>query len=205
MPRGFSEAERAAIRHKLLSYAESQLIAVGLHKISVDELAKAAHISKGAFYQFFASKNELFVYLFNEAERELREKVREVARKPHDDPRERVRLFFYDVLTLYRSTPLLRNFKQRDFETLIHEASSDQVAQAVRDDTRFYGEILAIWAQSGLKLACSPAQFSGILQSIFVVMLYMTDFDNEYKSVTDLMISAMADKLVADSASIVSP
>lgn len=98
MPRGFSEAERAAIRSQLLAHAEAQLIVVGLHKISVDELAQAAHISKGAFYQFFASKNELFVALFGEAERELREKMRKSAMQVLPDPREQVRAFFHESL-----------------------------------------------------------------------------------------------------------
>lgn len=199
MPRGFSEAERAAIRHKLLSHTEAQLLAgVGLHKISIDELVKAAHISKGAFYQFFASKNELFVTLFNEAEHELRKEVRAAAAQLHPDPRERVRLFFYAVLRIYRNTPLLRNFKRHDFESLIHDAADIQVIEGVKEDARFYGEILEIWAQSGLHLTCSPPQFSGLIQSIFVVILYVADFGEAYQSVADLMISALADKLVAD-------
>jgi AcrR family transcriptional regulator len=196
MPRGFSEAERAAIRSKLLAHAEAQLIAVGLHKISVDELAQAAHISKGAFYQFFTSKNELFVTLFGEAERELRKKMRESAAQVRHDPCEQVRAFFYESLAIYRGSPLLRNFKRRDFEMLLHEASSTQLAQAMGEDEAFYGEILEIWARRGLKIACSPAQFSGLMHSIFVSTLYVADFGAAYESVIALMISALADKLV---------
>ncbi|MBU6358848.1 MAG: TetR/AcrR family transcriptional regulator [Chloroflexota bacterium] len=199
MPRGFSEAERAAIRSQLLAHAEAQLIVVGLHKISVDELAQAAHISKGAFYQFFASKNELFVALFGEAERELREKMRKSAMQVLPDPREQVRAFFHESLAIYRGSPLLRNFKRRDFEMLLHEASSTQVAQAMGEDEAFYGEILEIWARRGLKIACSPAQFSGLMHSIFVSTLYVADFGAAYESVITLMISALADKLVVSS------
>lgn len=201
MPRGFSEAERAAIRSKLLAHAEAQLIVVGLHKISVDELAQAAHISKGAFYQFFASKNELFVTLFGEAERELREKMRKSAMQVRPDPREQVRAFFHESLAIYRGSPLLRNFKRRDFEMLLHEASRTQVAQAMGEDEAFYGEILEIWARRGLKIACSPAQFSGLMHSIFVSTLYVADFGAAYESVIALMISALADKLVVSSES----
>lgn len=115
------------------------------------------------------------------------------------DPREQVRAFFHESLAIYRGSPLLRNFKRRDFEMLLHEASSTQVAQAMGEDEAFYGEILEIWARRGLKIACSPAQFSGLMHSIFVSTLYVADFGAAYESVITLMISALADKLVVSS------
>lgn len=67
------------------------------------------------------------------------------------------------------------------------------------EDEAFYGEILEIWARRGLKIACSPAQFSGLMHSIFVSTLYVADFGAAYESVITLMISALADKLVVSS------
>ncbi len=48
MPRGFSERERAAIRANPLAAARERIAAVGMQKTGIEELARAAHIPKGA-------------------------------------------------------------------------------------------------------------------------------------------------------------
>ena len=72
MPQHFSEEERAAIRTSLMDKGREIFIRYGLRKATVDQLARAAGISKGSFYNFFPSKEMLFMEIREEEERLLK-------------------------------------------------------------------------------------------------------------------------------------
>ncbi len=68
MPTAFTQHERAHIRAALQSKGYELFAAYGIKKTSVEELAKSAGISKGAFYLFYDSKEELFFELLEQYE-----------------------------------------------------------------------------------------------------------------------------------------
>ena len=61
MPRPFSERERDLVRQRLLQAGREAFASFGLRRTAVDDLARAAGISKGAFYLFFDSKEGLLL------------------------------------------------------------------------------------------------------------------------------------------------
>lgn len=61
MSNAFSAAEKQLITEKLLQGAWRHACCEGMRKTTVDTLAAEASISKGAFYHFYASKEELFL------------------------------------------------------------------------------------------------------------------------------------------------
>jgi len=61
MARSFSERERETIKQDLIEACKQCWTRYGYHKTGVRELAELAGISSGAFYQFFTSKEMLFV------------------------------------------------------------------------------------------------------------------------------------------------
>ncbi len=71
MPRAFSEARKDQIRERLLRKGREYFIRYGLKKTSVDDLVKAAGISKGSFYRFFESKEALFLTIHEASEEAL--------------------------------------------------------------------------------------------------------------------------------------
>ena len=52
---------RAHTRERLLAAARESIAAKGFHRASLDEIAQRAGLTKGAIYDNFASKDELFV------------------------------------------------------------------------------------------------------------------------------------------------
>jgi AcrR family transcriptional regulator len=72
MPKPFSEQEKQMIQQRLLEKGHEFFCKHGLKKVNVEELAKAANISKGAFYQFFESKEALFMDIVEETEKRYR-------------------------------------------------------------------------------------------------------------------------------------
>ena len=62
----FSRVRRDEIAEDLKKYAIKKLAEVEMKKISVDSLVEYAGISKGAFYKFFKSKDELFLEILED-------------------------------------------------------------------------------------------------------------------------------------------
>ena len=61
MPKAFTERDKELIRARLIQAGDKQFSAYGLKKTNIDALARAARISKGAFYLFYDSKEALFM------------------------------------------------------------------------------------------------------------------------------------------------
>ncbi len=195
MPRGFSEREKEIIRASLLDAGRAQLIRVGMHKTSVEDLTRAAHISKGAFYQFFPSKEALFITLFAEAERDYRHQLREFAQRPGRMPSARLRAFFRDALRCYRDTPLLNKVSRDDMSALIRTLTPDGMRAATPDGEAFVAELFDIWRRSGLKVKCTPPQFAAVIQMVMLTDLHVNDLGEANAFAVDFMLEALADKL----------
>lgn len=82
MPRAFSDDERAVILDRLHSTALEVLGQPGLKRTSVATLAKAAGISKGGFYLFYESKEQLAISLLRQAEADLRKRLDDALEAP---------------------------------------------------------------------------------------------------------------------------
>jgi AcrR family transcriptional regulator len=61
MPRTFTESEKEVIRKELLEKGDHCFSRYGLRKTGIEDITKLVGIGKGTFYNFFNSKEELFV------------------------------------------------------------------------------------------------------------------------------------------------
>jgi len=61
MPRALTEQEKCVQCQKLIEKGKAAVISHGIRKVSVDDIAKAAGMAKGTFYQHFESK-EKYLY-----------------------------------------------------------------------------------------------------------------------------------------------
>ena len=64
MPRAFTKEEKQKLRASLIEAGRKCFVKYGMKKTTVDDLAKTAGVARGSFYQFFKSKEALFLDLF---------------------------------------------------------------------------------------------------------------------------------------------
>lgn len=120
MPRAFDEREREAIDEQLRAAGRKLFSTLGIAKTSIDQLIGAAGIAKGSFYQFYESKELLFMTLLEETEDRVRTpllegksssrkvfetKVRTLFEALCDDPLMRVMAREEEALALARKLP----------------------------------------------------------------------------------------------------
>lgn len=76
-------------RRQLIEYATSLFATKGYHPTSVADIVSGVGVGKGVFYWYFSSKEELFVEILREAQRDMRRRQQR-AIDDIDDPVERI-------------------------------------------------------------------------------------------------------------------
>lgn len=193
MPRGFSEGERATIQAQLLEQGQKFLSTYGLRKTSVEDLTGAVGISKGAFYLFFPSKEDLFFTIFEQFEADYRMHLLQLVAEDGTSPETRLRAFFQQAFSLWRTNPLFRHFGREEFMYLTRKLPAERLQANLHDDTAFAAELLARWRETGIDLRITPQEFTGLMRALFFVSLHADDIGLDvYPATIDLLTNLLA-------------
>jgi AcrR family transcriptional regulator len=197
MPKGFSEREKELIRAALLEKGRELLATYGIKKTSIEDLTSAAGISKGAFYLFYASKEELFADILELFEAEFQATLLKEIAQPGESPRQRFKAPVSRVLALWKSNPLLARFGEDDYEHLVRKLSPERLQKLIRDDDVFAEHFIAAWRENGVVIEADPAIVAGLLRALFFVSLHQADFNPEaYPVLMEMLVDMVADRLV---------
>ena len=196
MPRAFSERERGVIQERLRAAGREAFRAQGLRRTSVEELARAAGISKGAFYLFYPSKEALFFDVLERFEAAMRERLlREVDGAPRDGPR----LLLATALSLREAEPLLERLAVEDAAYLLRTVSEEQARELLQGDVAFVAEVVERLGRAGVGVAAEPAVLAGLLRALFFVSLHREEIGaTVYPAVADLLVERLAGVLLEE-------
>ncbi len=192
MPKAFSDKEKEVIRQQMREKGKSLFERHGLKKTSVDEITAAVGISKGAFYLFYESKEELFLELLEQMESELRERVLAYTLQPKENARQHVRRILTSFLVIYDAYPLLKNFDQSDFDYLLRKLPAERLQAHMNRDAKFFDGLIKKVKREGIALKVSPRVAMNLILSLFLVSLHRREFGEEaysenMKILTDLV------------------
>ena len=196
MPRAFSERERGVIQERLRAAGRDAFRAQGLRRTSVEELVRAAGISKGAFYLFYPSKEALFFDVLERFEVAMRERLlREVDGAPRDGPR----LLLAPALSLREAEPLLERLALEDAAYLLRAVSEEQARERLQGDVAFVAEVVERLRRAGVRVGAEPAVLAGLLRALFFVSLHREEIGAAvYPAVADLLVERLAGALVEE-------
>jgi AcrR family transcriptional regulator len=148
MPKPLSEQERAYIRKKLMEEAKLCLARYGVKKTTVDELVGRANISKGMFYHFFPSKEQLFfeviLALHDEIQGKVVSQVREKAVRMDAEGLTEVLYRLY-TMDLEEGAFLIRMITNGEMEMLIRKLGLEMARQHTAADERLMEEIISLF------------------------------------------------------------
>jgi len=193
MPKAFLDHEKDVIRSQLRAKGEKLFEKQGLRKTTVDELARAAGISKGAFYLFFESKEELYLEILEQIETEVQTSILEFTIHPQADAHESVR----DMLKVFFLTrdafPLLKRFGKSDFDYLVRKIPPERVQQHANKDEDFTVQFIQKIEREGITVTTSPRGIGNLIKSLFFVGLRRDDFgEHAYEELMDVLIDLVA-------------
>ncbi len=196
MPRAFSERERELIQERLRAAGRDAFRAQGLRRTSVEELARAAGISKGAFYLFYPSKEALFFDVLERFEAAMRERLlREVDGAPRDGPR----LLLTTALSLREAEPLLERLAVEDAAYLLRTIPEEQARELLQGDVAFVAEVVERLGRAGVRIGAEPVVLAGLLRALFFVSLHREEIGAAvYPAVANLLVERLAGALVEE-------
>lgn len=176
MPKAFSEQEKQAILLELLHQGKKQFSSFGLKKTNIEDIARAAGISKGAFYLFFESKEDLFLQVMERVETEFREQILRMIEASSGTSKQRLTYLLVELFSLWKTIPLLHFFTSSDYQILLRRMPPEVIQRHVQEDTEFMVNLLAQLELSGIPIRVKPEIFMQLMYAMFLVSLHGDDF-----------------------------
>ncbi len=199
MPRGFSEREKERIRSELIEQGREFFTTYGIKKTNVEDLTGAVGISKGAFYLFYTSKEELFFEILGQWEDEYQADLLGAAVQPGMAPRQQVKDFLKMAFSVWRTHPLFTHFDPEQYEHLLRKLPEEKVEVALRKDEVFIGKLLGQWREHGVTIDCDPDTFLGLMRALFFISLHEQDLGRDtYPKVIDIFIGSIVQRIVQE-------
>jgi len=197
MTRPFNPNERNIIRQKLMDKGRELFGTLGLKKTSIEDLARAANISKGSFYSFFNSKEELYLEIIESLEGEIRKQITKGLNK-HSLTKESLKSFIFQGLRIMESNPLIRRmYEQDEREQALRAIPKERFNQHIRADEDWMLELLSEWREKGQIIDADPRAIAGVIRLIITSSLFKDSLGGEnYPESIELLIDLISEGLV---------
>ncbi len=193
MPKAFSDQEKQVIRQQMREKAKRLFEAHGLKKTSVDEITQAVGISKGSFYLFYDSKEELFLDIAEQIESDLRDSILEHTLQPNEDARENVRRILCNFLLTFDAYPLMKMFQGADLDYLMRKLPPERLQAHMNRDKRFFDNFVKKVKREGIALKVSPRVAMNLVLSLFLISLHRNEMGEEtYAQVMRILTDLVA-------------
>lgn len=193
MPKGFTEHEKELIRKRLITVGYKQFSAHGLKKTNIEELARGAKISKGAFYLFYESKEALFMDVAELAEQHFRQEILAAIDLPGPSPRARLFAVFKQAFALLKTIPILQFFTGSDYDLLFRRIPAEKLEEHLANDRMFFEELFTRCQNAGIPIRARPEEFVSLLYPLVLAILREDDvLRNTLSGSIDLLLELVA-------------
>jgi AcrR family transcriptional regulator len=193
MPKAFTEHEKDLIGKQLLEQGYKLFSVYGLRKTNIEELAQAAGISKGAFYNFYESKEALFMDVIEQAEIRLRQEILAVVDLPGPSPRARLLAVLKKAFAIVETMPILQFVTGSDYDLLFRRLPAEKLQEHLTSDRAFFEELIARCQNAGIPIRAQPEQIVGLLYPLVLTILHKDDWGGiSFSGSLDLYLELVA-------------
>ena len=163
----------------------------GIRATTVEQLARASGISKGAFYLFYPSKEALFFAIVEEVETTMQARLEEqVAEAPHDA----LRLLLRASLQARDENPLFDVAISEEAVAVMRTMPPEEQEAFLRRDIEMTRSIAARLAAAGVTVKVSPEVLAGLLRAMVFVGMHRDDIGaGMAPAVEDFLVDSSGD------------
>ncbi|WP_410767403.1 TetR/AcrR family transcriptional regulator [Haloferax sp. DFSO60] len=198
--RGFSDDERKRIQTRLIEAGRMLFSRFGIGKTTIADLTSEVGIGTSTFYQFYDSKEELYLAVLEDEGEDIAERMAAEGFLELDDPQETVVQFLRFVMDEIETNPLTRQLLIEDNIERIRDQQSESDRQTEQQqDIDFVLSFLGPFIEDGRLYGEDPETIASAVVSIPYLTLHQEDIGTErYPAVRDLVIESFARGLVRD-------
>ncbi len=195
---GFTDAERERIREQLVESGRDRFARYGLDKTTIADLVEPAGIAPSTFYQFFDSKERLYLEILEAEGEEFVERVLANSLESEDDPETAVRTFLHLLFEETESNPLFRKLLvEGERERLVRAVPDDELVAARDEEFAFYASYVERWQADGEVRDGDPEALAGAMLAPAYLALHRDELGDYYEPVRDALIEVVAAGLTA--------
>ena len=176
MPKAFTEHEKDLISKRLIEQGYKLFSVYGLKKTSIEELAQAAGISKGAFYIFYESKEALFMDVAELAEQHFRQEILATVDLPGPSPRARLFAILKKGISLLKTIPLLQFLTGSDYDLIFRRIPPEKFQEHLANDRVFFDELIAHCQKAGISIQAQPDDIITLLYPLVLSILHEDEY-----------------------------
>jgi len=193
VPRIFSESDREAIRQKLIEAGRSHFLRYGLRKTNVEELAREAGIAKGTFYNFFESKEDLCLSIYDQEEAAMRTQTAAIL-DAHTKPEHAVRALLEFALEFIGNDSLLNHLRESgEIALLARGVGTKRLASHLDEDTVFSKQVIDSLRAKGAVIELSNEVAAGVLRAFVMLSLHQDEIGRQvYSQVVETLMGWIA-------------
>lgn len=199
MPKAWSTQEKEIIRKNLINESRKLFEKYGLQKTTVDEIVDAAQISKGSFYNFYQSKEELYFDVLETVEGEFRKKIFDNTFNTSANKRESFKNFLNQMIELLTTMPLYRQINSSNYELLIRKLPEKTLQKHMQNDQEDISKYFMFWMEKGWMKKVDLEALNGLLLSLIHFVIHRDDFEGtDFESAKELWIDAITSYLIIE-------
>ena len=198
MPKAWSEREKELIKKTLLSEGKTLFEKYGLQKTTVDNIVHAAQISKGSFYIFYKSKEELYFDVLDSIEHELREKIFENVFKPGINRQDSFKSFLNQMVKVLTSMPLYEQINSANYELLLRKLPEETLQKHMDRDQENVAKYFVDWMDQGWMRKVDLDALNGLLLILIQFVMHREEFGENFEATKELWIDAISSYLITE-------
>lgn len=200
MPRAFTDREREHIDAQLHQAIRELVPQLGLARTTVTALARAAGVSKGAFYLFYESKEALVLAALLQDEAALRAEALSSLGRPEEaveGAEVRIAAWLRATMRAPERFPLLRAMMAPEaLERLMRALPPELLAANTADDDQFFADLLSPWLGAGYLHGVPELAALRLPRMVFALQSQRHLIgEDAYEALTELLVEALAARL----------
>jgi len=189
----FTQAQRDSIQQHLLEAARKRLTGTGMKACTVDELAREAGISKGAFYHFYKSKEHLFLHTLEGIQDEIYGDAEQVFTDNTLPIRERAMLAFYQVCKAADQYHLV-SFVRRELSSLLAGVPEDLMHKHYISD---HERIRRLFLKNNVALKVGLDEAASVLWLTVMSLVFKPDVGDGFPAALRILVEGVCDRVLA--------
>ena len=196
----FTDEKRKRVRKALRKIGRELFAQYGIRKTSISELTDAVGIGKGTFYQFYDSKEDLYIDILNQYREEVVPRIVEETFEVHDDPENAIVAFLQQGMDVAESDPFFRQIIDKDQLKVLTEQHLEELQAGHERDVASYLPYIEGWYAEGRVTGPDPETILDVLHAVSYLSLHVEDIgEDRYPVVRDTIIAAVAAELTCNS------
>lgn len=192
MTTAFNEEEILEIKAKLMEEAKRCASTLGMRKTTVEQLAKYANISKGAFYKFYDSKEHLFFDILEDWHTEIYGEAAKVLESNKDlpDSEKAAKTLIYIFKIIEKNS--LMDFFENDLPYILRKIPKKVMNEHYHSDNVHIEELIK---SQNLKTKESTEFVSATVRMLTFTLFHKNEIGELYPEVIENMIYGVCKRI----------